>query len=193
MKGKRGKKFFMQEEWDVVEILKKVRHDSLNHIQIVKGYLALEKIDKAKEALDHWTDRLRKESALSGLKGEKLPVLLLTYPYRQWPVRLEYELIGDGKSLRIEEERLAEWLENFLRKLNRSASWERENVLTLEMHFREKETYFSFLFRGSLNDPSFLKEIEQATEEPLYIDHAEDGRNRFSFELRWNENGKGKE
>ncbi len=183
----------MQEEWDVVEILKKVRHDSLNHIQIVKGYLALEKIDKAKEALDHWTDRLRKESALSGLKGEKLPVLLLTYPYRQWPVRLEYELIGDGKSLRIEEERLAEWLENFLRKLNRSASWERENVLTLEMHFREKETYFSFLFSGSLNDPSFLKEIEQATEEPLYIDHAEDGRNRFSFELRWNENGKGKE
>lgn len=42
----------MKKEWDVVEVLKYARHDWLNKIQLIKGNLALNRVDRANDIIN---------------------------------------------------------------------------------------------------------------------------------------------
>ncbi|WP_312471145.1 Spo0B domain-containing protein, partial [Neobacillus sp.] len=42
----------MGKEWDIVEVLRHSRHDWLNRLQLIKGNLDLNRIDRAKAVID---------------------------------------------------------------------------------------------------------------------------------------------
>ena len=57
----------MEKEWDIVEVLRHSRHDWLNKLQLIKGNLDLNRIDRAKAIIDEIVIEVQHESKLSNL------------------------------------------------------------------------------------------------------------------------------
>ncbi|MDQ0339505.1 signal transduction histidine kinase [Caldalkalibacillus uzonensis] len=66
-----------------IDHLRHYRHDILNHIQMVKGYIQLGRLDDVKRYIDHIVLQAHQESLLSQLGDPELAYLLLTYNYRR--------------------------------------------------------------------------------------------------------------
>ncbi len=62
---------------EFLKILSVRRHDFLNHIQVISGYLQLNKIDRAKEYLVQMVDELTTESQLCNCRSAQVAVALL--------------------------------------------------------------------------------------------------------------------
>ena len=82
----------MNQKQELIEYLKQYRHDWLNHIQIIKGYLALDKLDQAQKFLDQVIINAHYESKISQLGDIDLSYFLLTYNWKQDKVLLEVEI-----------------------------------------------------------------------------------------------------
>lgn len=174
----------MKKEWGIIDILRYTRHDTLNQIQLMKGNMALGKWDRVEKNVNEWIEKLKKDALISQLDGEKFPSLLLTYNWESHSVFLEYEIIGNGKVLKIDDEILTNWFVSFLQCLNESVSREKENMLLLTIHLLE-EPYLYIHFQGGLINPSFLTSLLQKTKNPFYITNLCNNDNEFSFELLW--------
>ncbi|WP_050181234.1 Spo0B C-terminal domain-containing protein [Domibacillus robiginosus] len=80
------------EKWTLLNTLRHARHDWMNDIQIVKGYLSLNKIDAAARAADHIILKAVQESRLCNLGMPGMAELFITFNWSQHLFRLEYEL-----------------------------------------------------------------------------------------------------
>ena len=67
----------MKKEWNTIELLRHVRHDWLNKLQLIKGNLDLNKIDRAKEIIDEIVIEAQNETKLSNLHFPNFTLLLL--------------------------------------------------------------------------------------------------------------------
>lgn len=62
---------------DFLEILSVRRHNLLNHIQVISGYLQLNKIDRAKQYLVEMVDEITRESQLFSCRSGQVAVALI--------------------------------------------------------------------------------------------------------------------
>lgn len=103
------------------QLLSHERHDALNHIQVMMGYMMLKKTDRIETYLAEWVERARQERLLSEFRFAPLSVALVTLKYRwkQWDVKVNID-----EAIRVsqqDEQRLYEtihaltgWLERQL-------------------------------------------------------------------------------
>lgn len=89
-----------------IEILSIKRHDLLNHIQVISGYLQLNKIDRAKQYLVDMVEELTRECQLfSGQSGQvALALLYLQHRALLYGVRISVKLKASLKKSRVPEE-----------------------------------------------------------------------------------------
>jgi stage 0 sporulation protein B (sporulation initiation phosphotransferase) len=57
----------MKKEWNIIEVLRHSRHDWLNKLQLIKGNLDLNRIDRAKAIIDEIVIETQHETKLSNL------------------------------------------------------------------------------------------------------------------------------
>lgn len=126
------------EKWDVVELLRYARHDTLNQIQLLKGYLALGRTEKVKEILDQWIRDAEKETSISNLNCPRLASLFLTYKWQGYTAELDYMVEGKGKFTPRQDELLSAWFEQFFELLERDTSNETVSVLKVKIMMEQK-------------------------------------------------------
>lgn len=75
-----------QEAANTKQLLGKIRHDQMNHVQVLMGYQMMKREDKIKEYLERLTKQAMAEREIAELRDEELAVFLLTlsYHYPQW-------------------------------------------------------------------------------------------------------------
>ena len=61
----------IKKEWNTVDILRHVRHDWLNKLQLIKGNLDLDKIDQAHRIIEEIIIEAQNETKLSNLNIPK--------------------------------------------------------------------------------------------------------------------------
>ena len=83
---------YSKEKQEFLNCLKHYRHDWLNHIQIIKGYLSLDKAEKAQKYLDQVIIQAHYESKISQLGDTDLAYFLLTYNWVQDKLMLDVEI-----------------------------------------------------------------------------------------------------
>ena len=66
----------MEKEWDVVEVLRYARHDWLNKLQLIKGNLALNRLDRANEIIEEIVNESKHESKLTNINMRLFAALL---------------------------------------------------------------------------------------------------------------------
>lgn len=76
---------------EFIHNLRHYRHDVLNHIQIIKGYLSLNRVKEAQHILDKYVFQSHQEALLSQIGDTELAYFLLTYNWQQNDFVLDIE------------------------------------------------------------------------------------------------------
>ncbi|MFE4096375.1 Spo0B domain-containing protein [Priestia sp. YIM B13484] len=87
----------MEKEWDVVEVLRYARHDWLNKLQLIKGNLALNRLDRANEIIEEIVNESKHESKLTNINMRLFAGFVMTYHWNNHAVRLDVEVLGELK------------------------------------------------------------------------------------------------
>jgi stage 0 sporulation protein B (sporulation initiation phosphotransferase) len=138
----------MGKEWDIVEVLRHSRHDWLNRLQLIKGNLDLNRIDRAKAVIDEIVIESQHESKLSNLQMPLFASLLLKSNWENPSFKLEYEVIQDSDSLQINDILMTNWTELFFSCLNEGIESFQENHISITIEPQSNGIRFFFDFSG---------------------------------------------
>lgn len=139
-------------EWDIVSLLRHARHDWLNQIQLIKGNLSLNHIERANEIIDELIMEARHEAKLSNLHMPRLAEYLLTFNWSQHMYKLETEVIGDEGNLSLIEDSLLTFTKSFMKALDTWISSPNDDHLLLTFQFYEEQSKVIFDFSGAIDD-----------------------------------------
>jgi len=129
------------------------RHDWMNELQIMYGYLRLNKPDRAAEIVERIRERMDNESRISGLGHAELSMFLLSYRTTCDQMRLEVE-VQEGLSLDrlpIDVDKLAGSLIGLIRLFQFRAvpsSRGAENVLRLALSHSDDALHVELVYEG---------------------------------------------
>ncbi|MCP3762599.1 sporulation initiation phosphotransferase B [Domibacillus sp. A3M-37] len=155
-----------KEEWTVVKTLRHARHDWMNDIQIVKGYLALNNLDEAARAADHIIVKAVQESRLCNLGMPGMAELFMTFNWSQHLFRLEYELDDGIKTGSADDQKALSFFSRLFALLEQHIK--DYNGHELFVHFSEKEEclFVRMEWMGDVaNRPLLLDKINEIPKE----------------------------
>ncbi|MBB5354677.1 stage 0 sporulation protein B (sporulation initiation phosphotransferase) [Anoxybacillus mongoliensis] len=147
----------MEKRWTVVEALRHSRHDWLNKIQLIKGNLSLQRIDRVNEIIQQIIIEAENEAKLTNLQIERFAELLMTYHWQARHIQLEYEVLGEPRSLHAYDHMLVTWCQTFLHMLEECCSPHVENYITITIDLTEKNVRLFFDYRGMLQQLETVK------------------------------------
>jgi len=158
----------MEKEWDIVEVLRHSRHDWLNRLQLIKGNLDLNRIDRAKAVIDEIIIEAQHESKLTNLKMPLFASLLLKSNWENPSFKLEYEVLQDPEAYQINEEQMTNWTCLLFQCLNETIEAFQENHLSITIDPQSKGIRFFFDFSGIIIKSKVIEEF--LTEPNHYLD-----------------------
>ncbi|MFD1736044.1 Spo0B C-terminal domain-containing protein [Bacillus salitolerans] len=139
-------------EWSIVELLKQSRHDWLNKLQLIKGNLSLNRIERAKEIIEEIVIESQNEAKLTNMQLTEFAGFLMTYNWGSHHFCLEYEVLGSTYDLSEYDSVMLHWCEQFFTVVDQSVLKTGENHLSLSIHCTDAEIRFFFDFSGILDD-----------------------------------------
>jgi stage 0 sporulation protein B (sporulation initiation phosphotransferase) len=159
----------MEKEWDIIEVLRHTRHDWLNKIQLIKGNIDLNRVDRVKSIIDEIIIEAQQEAKLSNLHMPMFVSLLLRTNWDNHMFRLEYELLDETDSHKVNDLYLTTWTKSFFACLDKAIDAIQENHFSITIDHNVNGTRFFFDFSGIIK----MKErIEQFLAEPKKTDWA---------------------
>ncbi|WHY76332.1 sporulation initiation phosphotransferase B [Neobacillus sp. WH10] len=138
----------MGKEWDIVEVLRHSRHDWLNKLQLIKGNLDLDRIDRVRAVIDEIVIEAQHETKLSNLHMPLFAALLLKSNWENPSFKLEYEVLIDSELIKIDDASMTNWTNSFFLCLNRAIEEFQENHLSITIEPQLDGVRFFFDFSG---------------------------------------------
>ncbi|RHW40624.1 sporulation protein [Neobacillus notoginsengisoli] len=142
----------MEKNWDIVEVLRHSRHDWLNRLQLIKGNLDLDKMDRAKAIIDEIIIETQQESKLSNIKMPMFASLLLKANWEKHHFHLEYEVLKENETQSgpVDEKVLTKWTAAFFSVLDFAVEEFQENNLSICIDQVKDGICFFFEFSGKI-------------------------------------------
>lgn len=147
----------MDNNWDIISVLSHSRHDWLNRIQLIKGYLSLNDTDKVSELIDSFTQESNKETVVSNLAMNSFVSYILTFNWENHPIMLDYEVEGPVRKLAIYDKEMYDFIKAFFEMLENQVEMFVENQMTITFEINEEDICFFFDFRGKLQASESVK------------------------------------
>lgn len=171
------------EKMDTVQLLRHYRHDYLNKIQLIKGYLSLGKLDKVNEVLEDIVKLSENETNLSNLNMPLLAELFLTYNWQVSSVKLKYDVIKNGNSLHLNDEFVVQWFERFFEKIENAAQNFNDNELYIRIKLDNQELSFFIEYNGILEHTESIEQFLELQSSKVYISNLIFNPQSFSFHV----------
>jgi stage 0 sporulation protein B (sporulation initiation phosphotransferase) len=147
----------MKKEWDTIEVLRHARHDWMNQLQLIKGNLSMNKVDRAKEIIEEIIMEARQDAKLSNLHLPQFASSLLTCNWENHSFQLEYEVTDSQNFHRLDDQQLASFTKRLFETLDGSIELFQENHLSITIDPQEKGIVFFFDFSGIINDKNRIE------------------------------------
>jgi stage 0 sporulation protein B (sporulation initiation phosphotransferase) len=173
----------MEKQWDIIEVLRHSRHDWLNRLQIIKGNLDLNRIDRAKEVINEIIIETQHETKLSNLQLPQFAALLLKTNWENPSFKLDYEVFEDSTSFLINDSVLTNWTKDFFSCLNKSVEAFHENHLSITIEPELDGARFFFDFSGIIINKELITKFLEAGAEVLDITVGEFSENELAIEM----------
>lgn len=157
----------MKKEWDTIEVLRHARHDWMNQLQLIKGNLSLNKVDRAEEIIEEIIMGARQDAKLSNLHLPHFASSLLTCNWENHFFQLEYEVIDSQNLHRLDDQQLASWTNQLFETLDHCIEPFQENHLSVTIHPQDQGIGFFFDFSGIIIDKNRIESF-------LALHHAEE-------------------
>jgi stage 0 sporulation protein B (sporulation initiation phosphotransferase) len=186
----------VRDKEEFVHYLKHYRHDWLNDIQVIQGYLSLGKIDSAKRVLDQVIMRSHDESKVSQLGDLDLAYFLLTYNWSQDKVTLAVEIeenTAEISSIGKNYPYLLAWIKEITGMVEQGCDPEEFNHLLLILSVQERGLIMTVEFEGGweeqVGNTSVVKlgEIVKDNQAKLIVDVHNDTEFRFDIVAQFKE------
>ncbi|AIF45381.1 Spo0B domain-containing protein [Virgibacillus sp. SK37] len=103
----------MNEE-QVVKLLQHYRHDLMNHLQLIQGYLSMGKIEKVESKVQSCFNHYDEERKLMSLNAPSLSLWVIEFNSRYEYLRLEYNIHVQNKNLNQIDKGLKDQLEKII-------------------------------------------------------------------------------
>jgi len=149
----RSARMLSHAQLSAIRTLSHHRHDWMNDLQIMYGYLRLNKPDRAAEIVDRIRARMENDSRISGLGHAELSMFLLSHRTMSDQMRLEVK-VADGVSLErlpLDADKLAGSLIGLIRLFQFRAVTPRqgvENVLRMTLSCSERALCAELEYEG---------------------------------------------
>ncbi|SHJ51824.1 Spo0B domain-containing protein [Tepidibacter formicigenes] len=147
--------------WDLIEeLLREQRHDFLNEIQIIFGYIKLNKIDKAVEYINKVSNNARICSKLSNLNCLDL-CLMLNEKFnkcKDLDINIDFEVYSVGEKSEFLNKNIKEAIVFFEKAVDIILGFMYNNPNFEEYIFYIEETSENFILKVDLN---YFSDIEQ--------------------------------
>lgn len=105
-------------EQDILRALQQYRHDVANHLQLISGYLSMNRPDKVNENVSNWITQLENERNLFNLNLPDLTVWLLHHHVNFPHLRLTYDVSITKDQFTIYDNRLVTRLESLFKNIS---------------------------------------------------------------------------
>ena len=167
-----------KKEWNTVEVLRHARHDWLNKVQLIKGNLDLNKIDRVREIINEIVVEAQNEAKLSNLNIPLFATLLLTSRWESYSFEFEFQVIDELKCGSIDDMELVTFTKQLFECLNESIQRYGENHLIVTIETIQQGSRFFFDFSGIIERKDLIEQLLQSmnvgiTVERFYISENE--------------------
>jgi stage 0 sporulation protein B (sporulation initiation phosphotransferase) len=149
----------MEKDWDIVKVLRHSRHDWLNKLQLIKGNLDLNRIDRVKEYIDEIVIEAQNEAKLSNFRLPMFASLLLRSNWEKHAFELEYEVLNDPTPVEINDYSLTTWIQSFFVCLDQAIEAFQENHLSITIDPQIEGVRFFFDFSGIINKNELIEQF----------------------------------
>ncbi|WP_285765532.1 Spo0B domain-containing protein [Peribacillus sp. SI8-4] len=175
----------MNKNWTTIETLRQTRHDWLNKIQIIKGNLELNRIDRVKGIIDEIIIETQNEARLSSLNLPKFTEMLLTSNWNNGSFYCEYEIIDVFQGSADVDELMYRWTTDYFTILDKSLDPAFENVLSVSMGKKQMDSMrCSFHLQGKFIDqPAVIEFLERSLTAEQTIEVCECAGDEMFFKM----------
>ncbi|MGE6259557.1 Spo0B C-terminal domain-containing protein [Heyndrickxia sporothermodurans] len=148
------------ENWTIVEVLRHARHDWMNKLQLIKGNIALKRLDNVERIMDEMIVEAQQESRLSNLKLPHFAETLLTFNWEPHLFQIDFEVLDESGGLTVKDQLLSTWIQAFFKKLESMVVPYQENHLSISFERYQDCTRFEFEFNGTIKETE-LQNVNQ--------------------------------
>lgn len=136
---------------EVIKLLQYYRHDLMNHIQVIKGYLSMGNTDKVNDKLDGLIQDFDKERILMNLYVPNFSLWILTFNSTYENIRLSYHLDDIRNSLEDKDEFLVRISNQFMEVIQKYIDPTILYNITLKLQDYNGETRLVFNLEGFID------------------------------------------
>jgi stage 0 sporulation protein B (sporulation initiation phosphotransferase) len=173
----------MKNEWDIVKVLRHTRHDWLNRLQLIKGNLDLNRIDRAKVVIEEIVIETQNETKLSNLQMPHFASLLLKSNWENPSFKLEYEVLENSETLLINDLELTNWTNKFFSWLNKAVEAFQENHLSITIEPETDGVRFFFDFSGIIINKELITQFLDSQIKMVELAVKEFSENELAIEV----------
>jgi sensor histidine kinase regulating citrate/malate metabolism len=154
-------------EQEMMRVLSHYRHDWMNDLQVLCGYISLKKYDKLAPYLEKIKDKMSEESYIANIGNSSLSLLLLSY--RQYSQHYELHVSMDRSinlhALPIRPDRLTRLVKEGLQLFQHDAEAAADEANTLELSFAMADEEFQVIYQYTgLYSPQLSGSLERWTD-----------------------------
>src|SRR5699024_10459419 len=106
----------------MIDVLQRTRHDLMNHLQVMHGYLSMDKIGVVKEKLAECIHYYNQERKLINLNAPNFILWVIQFNYNHENVHLNYHIHSDEINLSHMDDQLIEDSEFIVGRINKLGS-----------------------------------------------------------------------
>ncbi|WP_077327211.1 Spo0B domain-containing protein [Virgibacillus siamensis] len=165
----------MNEE-DVINLLRHYRHDLLNHLQVVQGYLSMQKPEKAKNKMNALMEFLDEERKLVNLNAPAFALYILQFNTYYENVRLSYTIHTNQRDLQKADNLLVRQCEQIM--MHVSEITDKMNLYTIHLQLGDKPDHSGMnvdIFIEGTFATEFKLNGKESMDMPVQVSHCENG------------------
>lgn len=160
---------------EVIQLLQHYRHDLLNQLQLVQGYLSMGKTNKVEEKLEELFSLLNEERKLTVLQTPKFALWLIQFNHIYKNFRITYTIDIENQNLEHLDEILLTECKEFMEYMKKISDG--DQLYEMELTIKETEDKQSietcFFIDGLVNKSHTLDINEENNKGSIY--ETEDG------------------
>ncbi|WP_026693786.1 Spo0B domain-containing protein [Peribacillus kribbensis] len=149
----------MRKEWKITELMRHSRHDWLNRIQLIKGNLELNKVDRAKAIIEEIIIESKAEAMLSSLNMPLYAELLMTANWQEYPFKVEYEILDVENGCPSIDRELSFWTRQLFEEITLSLDPFAESLLMISIYKEHQNMRFSYELQGNITSEENLRAL----------------------------------
>ncbi|MGV3487891.1 MAG: Spo0B C-terminal domain-containing protein [Tuberibacillus sp.] len=146
------------DEHQVVDILRAVRHDLLNQIQLLKVNASLKRLDRVERIIDEIVYKAKAEAKLTNLQVPKTTLFLLGYNWQPKPFKLKTEVNGGPADWSKMDSDLYFLIKDVFEVFEANSDDMTNNVMIVSIEIDELEPKISFQYQGKIKDDNSLNQ-----------------------------------